>query len=100
MSTKAWMSAAAILLSAAVWGGCTAEVEPAPAAYPTEDVDVVPSEVESAPYVMYEGRPVHYYQGRWYFRNRNSWSYYRNEPPALYRQRPYVQQAPPAQQVR
>lgn len=99
MSTRSawvWIAGAGFLLTAAsMAGGCTAEVQPA-SAFPVADVNVGASEVEAAPYVVYEGRRVHYYRGRWYFRNGNNYSYYRDEPPALYRQRPSVQQAPPA----
>jgi hypothetical protein len=32
----------------------------------------------------YEGRPVYFYNGNWYYRDeRGAWSYYRNEPAYL-----------------
>ena len=36
------------------------------------------------------------YDNRYWYRDRGRWVYYRNPPPPLVRQRPYVQQAPPS----
>ena len=80
--------------------GCTARVssEPPPvAAYsvaPGEDaivyVDSVPSNIEAYPHYEYDGGYAYYVDGRWYRRGPRGWGYYRQEPPQLLRQRPYV----------
>jgi hypothetical protein len=31
----------------------------------------------------FEGRPVYFYNGSWYYRDARGWNYYRNEPPFL-----------------
>jgi hypothetical protein len=80
--------------------GCHATVEPEPVAATYEvTYGEVPTDIEAQPHTYYEGRPVYLYQGHWYYRDSGRWAYYRHEPPALYqyRQRNYVQQAPPAQ---
>jgi len=73
--------------------GCAATLETEPAYV---EVDYVPAQIETYPYVVYEGHPVYYVNDRWYFRHRSGWVYYRDEPEVLHRQRPYVRQAPPA----
>ena len=58
-----------------------------------------PVAIETYPHTTYEGNEVYLYNDRWYYRDHgrsNRWVYYQNPPPALERQRPYVQQAPPA----
>jgi hypothetical protein len=38
--------------------------------------------------VYFEGRPVYWYQSRWYYRDpRGAWTYYRAEPPYLHTHR-------------
>jgi hypothetical protein len=76
--------------------GCHAHVYTEPEPYSVTAVTSAPYGVEAAPYVYYEGRPTYYHGGRWWYRSGPSWYYYHQEPPALQRQRPYVQQAPPA----
>ena len=76
--------------------GCVARVEE-PVAY--AEADYVPPSVTTYPSTVYEGRTVYYYGDRWYYRDGGRWAYYRNEPPVLYRQRTYVQAAPPAPRV-
>lgn len=80
-----------LCILAALAGGCAAHVRPA-----TVELTSVPLAIETYPSVVYEGRPVYLYEGRWYFRDGGTWHYYEKEPPALYRQRTYIQQAPPA----
>lgn len=85
--------------SAVFAAGCHAYVEPeTPAATYEVTYGDVPTNIEVYPHTYYEGRPVYLYQGRWYYQDGGRWAYYRNEPPPLmqYRQRHYVQQAPPA----
>lgn len=75
--------------------GCYAGVEGrANASY---DVVTVPPpvRVEAYPYVVYDGAPVYYVEGRWYRRHGNGWVYYRSEPGYLSSHRPVVV-APPA----
>lgn len=77
--------------------GCTAHVSPAPYGYTTVTGATVPVDIYSRPYVYYDGRPTYWVDGRWYYTAPGGgWNYYRQVPPALDRQRPYVQQAPPA----
>jgi hypothetical protein len=47
------------------------------------EVDVAPPSIESYPQTVYEGRPVYYYEGRWYERRGPRWVYYREEPRPL-----------------
>jgi hypothetical protein len=66
---------------AALGAGCYREAE----------IPVGHVEITSAPYgiasVFFEGRPVHWYGGRWYFMERGHWHYYRVEPHALHEHR-------------
>lgn len=71
--------------------GCVAHVRPVDVEY-----GPAPAYVEQQPYVVYEGYPTYYSEGRWYRRTPQGWGYVREEPAELRRQRPYVQQAPPA----
>jgi len=76
--------------------GCYVEPEPA-YGYTTLTSAPAPVDAYSYPYVYYEGRPTYWVQGRWYYTTPGAgWQYYRVPPPALERQRPYIQQAPPA----
>ena len=109
LSLKSMLVCAAL---AAGLGGCEVQaarpvvygsVTPQPAYVETTvdgDGDYVyedsPGNVEGAPYVVYEGAPTYYVQGRWYRRTSRGWGYYRTEPQPLYGQRPYVQRAPAA----
>jgi hypothetical protein len=54
------------------------------------EVETAPREIESYPHTVYEGRPVYYYDGHWYYRHGPRWVYYREEPRPLveYRARP------------
>jgi hypothetical protein len=54
------------------------------------NVETAPRRIESYPHTVYEGRPVYYYDGRWYSRRGPGWVYYRDEPRPLveYRSRP------------
>jgi hypothetical protein len=54
------------------------------------DVDFAPAHVEEYPHSVYEGRPVYYVDGRWYYQRGPRWAYYRDEPRPLveYRARP------------
>ena len=76
----------AVALGVMVWGttvasGCAAEVVAEPAYYPP------PAFIATASPVYYEGRPVFFYNERWYFRTGNGWGYYRSEPAYLYKRR-------------
>ena len=88
-----------ILLAAAVvavpLAGCRVYSEPE---YATGYVEVTsaPVDVAAYPRTYYEGREVYLVNDRWMYRDRGRWVYYRSEPPALYRQRTVIRQAPPA----
>jgi len=74
-------------------GGCYVGLQ-ADSAY--VETSYVPSNIEAYPHRYYEGRTVYYVNERWHYRDGARWAYYRQEPAPLYRQRTYVQQAPPA----
>jgi hypothetical protein len=82
---------ALILVGAVSILGCAAQVQPMEIEYAP-----APVYVEQQPYVVYEGVPTYYWEGRWYRRTPAGWGYFRVEPYELRRHRPYVQQAPPA----
>lgn len=86
------LAAAAVALSGCHVHGRVAE----PVGY--VEVTSGPLDVSPYPYTYYEGRPTYYVDGRWMYRDGGTWYTYREPPPALYRQRPYIQQAPPAYQ--
>ena len=68
--------------------------EPAPVAtYDDYVYEDTPGNIEAYPYVVYEGTPTYYVDGRWYRRTERGWGYYRSEPQPLYGQRPYAQPA-------
>jgi hypothetical protein len=83
-------------VAAIALGGCRATTygEAEPVGY--VELTAAPVDVTLYPHTYYDGRDVYWVNDRWMYRDRGRWLYYRNEPPALYRQRPYVQQAPPA----
>lgn len=105
LSLKSFLACA--VLTAGL-GGCEVQaarpvvygsVAPQPAYVETDDgyvYDDAQGNIEASPYVVYNGTPTYYVQGRWYRRTSRGWGYYRTEPQTLYGQRPYVQQAPPA----
>jgi hypothetical protein len=76
--------------------GCYASAGTTTVAYAEATEAPVEIDVVSYPHTYYEGRAVYFYQDRWYYRDGPRWAYYREEPPTLYRQRGYVQQAPNA----
>ncbi len=78
--------------------GCFLHAEPEPVAYVETTGVPYGVNIEAYPYVHYQGRPVYLYDNRWWYRDGSRWNYYRQEPAPLYqyRQRPYIQQAPPA----
>jgi hypothetical protein len=88
-----------VLACVASLSGCYAYAEPEPE-YAVAEVNAAPVEVDvnTYPHTVYAGRPVYYYRDRWYYRDGQRWYYYRSEPTHLreYRQRGYVQRAPPA----
>jgi hypothetical protein len=47
------------------------------------EVQTAPAHVETYPQTVYEGRPVYYVDGRWYYQNGPRWAYYREEPRPL-----------------
>ena len=47
------------------------------------EVHTAPSDIEEYPSTYYEGRPVYWYDGHWYYRRGPGWAYYRDEPRPL-----------------
>jgi hypothetical protein len=47
------------------------------------EVEAAPLRIETYPHTVYEGRPVYYVEGRWYYRHGPRWAYYREEPRPL-----------------
>lgn len=87
------MSLAALGLGLAT-SGCTVHAQTEPVGY--AEVTSVPVNVDTYPTTVYAGHTVYWVNDRWMYRDRGRWAYYRSEPPELYRQRRYVQAAPPA----
>src|SRR5262245_17523061 len=76
-----------ILLAASMAGGCAIRARP-----PTVEITSAPVQIRAAPRVIFEGRPVYLFSGRWYYRGDDgNWYVYRTEPPALQRQRTFIQ---------
>jgi hypothetical protein len=79
---------------------CTATVVPVePVGTYEVTSTAIPMDIEAYPHTYFDGRPVYLYSGRWYYRGDGGrWRFYSPEPQPLfqYRQRNYVQQAPPA----
>jgi hypothetical protein len=88
--------------------GCGAEVYSEPVrVYPAPVdtnavvyVDMAPPNIEMYPHYYYGTGYAYYVDGRWYRQGPGGWGYYRQEPPQLARQRPYVQQAPEVARAR
>lgn len=87
----------AVALSS-ILGGCVVHTEPEPIAYAEVTAAPVGVDLYAYPHTYYAGRPVYYYGNRWWYQSGGNWVYYPTEPVPLYRyrQRPYIQQAPPA----
>ena len=47
------------------------------------EVHTAPSHIEEYPSTSYDGRPVYWYDGHWYYRRGPGWAYYRDEPRPL-----------------
>ena len=64
--------------------GCVAHAEGALVAdYPAEYVETVPPRIEYYPSVVYRGSPAYLVEGRWYYRSRDRWVVFRDEPVEL-----------------
>ncbi len=88
-----------LTLAGSTIAGCYVRASTQPEPYSVTEVSSAPVSIETYPHTTYEGSEVYLYNDRWYYRDHhrgNRWVYYQNPPPALERQRPYVQQAPPA----
>lgn len=79
-----------------VLAACTATVQEEPAYVEASDA---PADIEVYPHTYYQGHTVYLVHNNWYYRDGSRWVYYRREPSPLYRQRTYVQRAPPARRV-
>ncbi len=84
----------AVAVAAIAFGGCRATTYGDEVGY--VELTAAPVDVDVYPHTFYDGRAVYLVNDRWMYRDRGRWAYYRHEPPELYRQRGYVQQAPPA----
>jgi hypothetical protein len=82
-----------VMTAAVALGGCAVHSRPAVGYV---EVSSAPLDVSVYPHTYYDGRDVYFVRDRWMYNDGGRWAYYVNEPPALYRQRRYVQQAPPA----
>lgn len=51
--------------------------------YPVTYVETVPARIEYYPSTYYRGRPAYLVDGRWYYRNRDRWVVFREEPVEL-----------------
>jgi len=68
--------------------GCYATAAPPPIDY--AETTAAPMDIETYPSVTYLGQPVYFYGDHWWYRNSGRWTYYRNEPAELQRQRDVV----------
>ena len=84
-------SSGAVAFVLVVGSGCHAYVEP-DVGYAT--VTSAPVDIETYPSVSYEGRPVYFYGDRWWYRDGRRWTYYRDEPVQLHRERAHVRRVP------
>jgi len=85
-----------LAIAAAALSGCTYRTYGEPLATGYVELSSAPVNVAAYPHTYYQGRDVYLVNDRWMYQDRGRWVYYREEPPQLYKQRPYVQQAPPA----
>jgi hypothetical protein len=98
----AWLVSltAALVVTATACAGCVGTARGYARAYPVGYAEVysgpIPVGIYGTLYTYYDGRPVYWYDGRWMYRTGDRWHYYVTEPPALYRYRTTVRQAPPA----
>lgn len=88
--------AAALVVTATACAGCVGTARGYPVGYAEVYSRPVPVGIYGSMYTYYDGRPVYWYDGRWMYRAGDRWHYYVSEPPALYRYRTTVRQAPPA----
>jgi hypothetical protein len=64
--------------------GCVASAEGGFVAdYPAEYVESVPPRIEYYPQTYYRGSPAYLVEGRWYYRTRDRWAVFREEPVEL-----------------
>jgi hypothetical protein len=69
---------ACLALTGCWWGVGVEAHEPA-----YVEVTSVPVEIESGPWIVYEGRPHYLYHDHWYYRDHGRWRYHRHEPAIL-----------------
>jgi hypothetical protein len=81
-----------LAVAAVALPGCYATEDPAPVGY--VETTAAPVDIETYPSVVYEGQPVYFYGDRWWHRDGRGWTYYRDEPGELRRQRSVVVRAP------
>jgi hypothetical protein len=79
-------------VSVALAGAMTGCYDEEPVGY--AEVTAAPVDIETYPSVVYMGEPVYFYGGRWWHRDGAHWSYYKDEPAELHRQRDVVARMP------
>lgn len=102
MNTRIIALLAALAIPASLVG-CSVSTEPLPpriGGYDTSFVYDVPPNIYSYPSYSYEGGSAYWANDRWYYQTPRGWVTFRREPPALVRQRTYIQSAPPAPNYR
>ncbi len=85
-------AAGAVALAVGGLTGCYATVDPQPVGY--AETTAAPVDIETYPSVVYDGQPVYFYGDHWWHRDGSRWTYYRDEPAELHRQRDVVIHAP------
>ena len=94
-AARSCVGVVAVAVAGFALGGCAATYGVAePVGY--VELTSAPVYADWYPNTYYNGRQVYYVDNRWMYRDGGRWMYYQHEPPGLYRQRMYVQQAPPA----
>src|SRR5438093_862908 len=86
---------AAAAVTALPLAGCYASTYPEPAVVYVS-LTAAPADLSAYPRTYYDGRVVYLVNDRWIYRDGGRWAYYQRDPAPLYRQRAYIQQAPPA----
>jgi hypothetical protein len=92
LSRLSRLAAGILAISTGGLAGCYATAEPPAVGY--ADTTSAPVDIETYPSVVYEGQPVYFYGDHWWHRDGARWSYYRDEPAELHRQRDVVIHAP------
>jgi hypothetical protein len=90
-------AAGIIATASSAFAGCYATAERPSVDY--AETTAAPVEIETYPSVTYLGQPVYLYGDRWWYRRGGRWTYYRDEPAELRRQRDEVRARGPVRAV-